>query len=209
MKLSFVSLVLGGLIVALSGCQLTHTNTSSQPEQYQSIIEQPPKIISMDWNAILSPLVDELLQTAEITEHNTLLISDVKNSSDSYISASQINRSLMNLFVQQDIFLLADKQLVNQAKQRLGIPYDDSAISRSKMLGLARNIPVDYLLFITVNQAPKLPDTHASATLELISVSTGEIVWQCSTEQLAQSAEQQNEYIPQDELISNDNGMND
>lgn len=181
------------LFIVLSGCQsigfIGQNNKQAPIDDISApiVVEQPPKIIVTDWKTILTPLVNELLQTAEVTENNRILISDIKNASNRYVSSTQINNVIFNLLSDQDIFSIIDKQTINQAKQHLGISYDDASVSRSKMIALARNVKADYLLFTTVNQPPQFADTQANVSMELLLTKTGEIVWQLSSDQIVNS----------------------
>lgn len=181
-------------IMVLSGCHLLEQNRQT-PALIQnnpvSVVEQPPKILATDWQVVISPLIAELIQTAEVSDSNSLLISDIRNRSNEYVSGAQINSIIFNAFNQQNIFAIIDKKVVNQAKQNLGIPYDDSLVSRSKMIALARQVKADYVLFTTINQVPKLPETSANVSMELLLTKTGEIVWQFSSDQLVNNNQQQ------------------
>lgn len=181
-------------IMVLSGCHLLEQNRQT-PALIQnnpvSVVEQPPKILATDWQVVISPLIAELIQTAEVSDSNSLLISDIRNRSNEYVSGAQINSIIFNAFNQQNIFAIIDKKVVNQAKQNLGITYDDSLVSRSKMIALARQVKADYVLFTTINQVPKLPETSANVSMELLLTKTGEIVWQFSSDQLVNNNQQQ------------------
>lgn len=181
-------------IMVLSGCHLLEQNRQT-PAPIQnnpvSVVEQPPKILATDWQVVISPLIAELIQTAEVSDSNSLLISDIRNRSNEYVSGAQINSIIFNAFNQQNIFAIIDKKVVNHAKQNLGIPYDDSLVSRSKMIALARQVKADYVLFTTINQVPKLPETSANVSMELLLTKTGEIVWQFSSDQLVNNNQQQ------------------
>ncbi|WP_392562645.1 hypothetical protein RHO12_03950 [Orbus sturtevantii] len=170
----------------LAGCHLLNSN--NQPaliEQEVLIVESPPKLLTTDWSIILSPLIDELLETMAVNGNNTLLISDVNNHSQQYISSTAINDILVKALNEQTIFQVIDSNSVNIAKQSVGIPNDDSLVSRGKMIALARKVNADYVLFTIIDQAPKLPDTLAEVSLELILTKTGEIIWQFSSDQIA------------------------
>jgi len=174
-------------IIILTGCHLLNLENypSSAQQDEVSVVESPPKLLITNWQAILSPLIDELLETMPVSGNNTLLISDVNNRSDQYISSTTINDILVNLLNQQTIFHVIDNKIVNLAKQSLAIPNDDSLVSRGKMIALARNVNADYVLFTTIDQVPKLPDKPAVVSLELILTKTGEIIWQFSSDQIA------------------------
>ncbi|WP_392563891.1 hypothetical protein RHO13_11860 [Orbus wheelerorum] len=174
-------------ITILAGCHRLEPNNNPSPTQQEAlnVVEHPPKFITTDWQTILSPLIDELLETMAVNGNNTLLISDVNNRSNQYISPTAINDILVKLLNRQTIFQVIDNNIVNLAKQNLGIPNDDALVSRAKMVALARKVDADYVLFTIIDQVPKLPDTPAEVSLELIQTKTGEIIWQFSSDQLA------------------------
>lgn len=187
----FVYVILSALMmVLLTACNTTSVQPSKPISDLAknltkpvSVLELPPPMISTDWRHILSPMIDELIQTSDIGENNRVLVSDVKNNSGNYVSPSQINNVLFSLMAQQDIFAPIDKSFVTQAKQTLGIPYDDALVSRSKMIGLARHLNADYLLFTTIKQTPQSPNIPGDVSMELLLTKSGEIVWQFSSPQ--------------------------
>ncbi|XKM12518.1 hypothetical protein RCS94_05710 [Orbaceae bacterium ac157xtp] len=187
MKIGYTFFCAPFLVLLLSGCELTGSRLqpSDNSKQPTDVVSLPPKIVGTDWNSILTPLINELLETAEVGENNQLLISDIKNNSNSYVSSAQLNKLIYNqLSSRQDIFKVIDKKTINQARQVLGISYNDALVSRSKMIALARNINADYLLFTTVNKTPDQDDSQAVVSMELLLTKTGEIVWQFSSDQL-------------------------
>lgn len=193
----FRSTIIFAVFLMLSGCQtLTKTNKQSQAApiitidespvtaQAPKLLEQPPKLIQTNWQPAIQPLVKNLLRTVKIDENNQLLISDAKNYSSQYVSSTEMNKIIVKLISQKPVFNIIDRLIINQSKSVLGIPYNDSSVSRSKMLTLAKNVKADYLLFTTVNEQSNLPDTPVDVVMELVSVETGKKIWQLSTEQL-------------------------
>lgn len=193
----FRSTIIFAVFLMLSGCQtLTKTNKQSQAApiitidespvtaQAPKLLEQPPKLIQTNWQPVIQPLVKNLLRTVKIDENNQLLISDAKNYSSQYVSSTEMNKIIVKLISQKPVFNIIDRLIINQSKSVLGIPYNDSSVSRSKMLTLAKNVKADYLLFTTVNEQSNLPDTPVDVVMELVSVETGKKIWQLSTEQL-------------------------
>ena len=62
---------------------------------------------------------------------------------------------------------------LNQAKQALGLSPQDSLNSRSKAIGLARNLNAQYVLYSTAHGDAKAPRLQ----MQLMLVQTGEIIW--------------------------------
>lgn len=186
MKFAVKLIAIAVTIISLNGCQIDIPREQVvPPTKSDTIVEQPPKIVTLDWQSVLQPLIDELLETMNVSANNTLLISDINNRSDQYISSVNINNVMANAFKQQTIFKVVDSKLVNQAKQLLGIGSDDSLVSRGKMLALARQLQTDYVLFTTINRVPEPPEQTANVAMELLLTKTGEIVWQFSSDQLS------------------------
>lgn len=182
------------LIISLSGCHLFSQSPSpisaANEKSATQVVEPPPILIKRDWHDILSPLINALTQFSMTDEYNLLLLSDVKNNSHDYIDSNQINQVLNRLFAKQTLFLVVDKKLVNDGKQLLGIANDDTLVSRGKMIALARNINVNYVLFTTINAPPKPPYSAADVEMELLFSQTGEIIWSLSSSQLTDNNEE-------------------
>lgn len=158
------------------------TDYIAQNEELK-IVEQPPQLTTTNWQPIIKPLIDKLLKIKDIQDNNLLLISDVKNNSNHYVSTTEVNKLILNLLSEQNIFNIIDKATVNQSKLILGIPYDDASISRNKMIALANDVKANYILFTSINQVPDLQSEFADVRLELLSVESGKVINQFTTEQ--------------------------
>lgn len=158
------------------------TDYIAQNEELK-IVEQPPQLTTTNWQPIIKPLIDKLLKIKDIQDNNLLLISDVKNNSNHYVSTTEVNKLILNLLSEQNIFNIIDKATVNQSKLILGIPYDDASISRNKMITLANDVKANYILFTSINQVPDLQSKSADVRLELLSVESGKVIKQFTTEQ--------------------------
>lgn len=158
------------------------TDYIAQNEELK-IVEQPPQLTTTNWQPIIKPLIDKLLKIKDIQDNNLLLISDVKNNSNHYVSTTEVNKLIFNLLSEQNIFNIIDKATINQSKLILGIPYDDASISRNKMIELANDVKANYILFTSINQVPDLQSKSADVRLELLSVESGKVIKQFTTEQ--------------------------
>lgn len=158
------------------------TDYIAQNEELK-IVEQPPQLTTTNWQPIIKPLIDKLLKIKDIQDNNLLLISDVKNNSNHYVSTTEVNKLILNLLSEQNIFNIIDKATINQSKLILGIPYDDASISRNKMITLASDVKANYILFTSINQVPDLQSESADVRLELLSVESGKVIKQFTTEQ--------------------------
>lgn len=158
------------------------TDYIAQNEELK-IVEQPPQLTTTNWQPIIKPLIDKLLKIKDIQDNNLLLISDVKNNSNHYVSTTEVNKLILNLLSEQNIFNIIDKATINQSKLILGIPYNDASISRNKMITLANDVKANYILFTSINQVPDLQSESADVRLELLSVESGKVIKQFTTEQ--------------------------
>lgn len=158
------------------------TDYIAQNEELK-IVEQPPQLTTTNWQPIIKPLIDNLLKIKDIQDNNLLLISDVKNNSNHYVSTTEVNKLILNLLSEQNIFNIIDKATINRSKLILGIPYDDASISRNKMITLANDVKANYILFTSINQVPDLQSESADVRLELLSVESGKVIKQFTTEQ--------------------------
>lgn len=158
------------------------TDYIAQNEELK-IVEQPPQLTTTNWQPIIKPLIDKLLKIKDIQDNNLLLISDVKNNSNHYVSTTEVNKLILNLLSEQNIFNIIDKATINRSKLILGIPYDDASISRNKMIALANDVKANYILFTSINQVPDLQSESADVRLELLSVESGKVINQFTTEQ--------------------------
>ena len=175
--------VMSMLAFGLAGCQLLGLNQKNEvkapieaPDD-AGVVDTPPQIVkTTDWNTILSPFVNKILQSSSsIGGNNLLLISDIQNRSGDYLAINQVDDALHQLMNKQNLFAVADRQSIIQAKQALGISVDDKLVSRSKMIGLAKSMNAGYVLFTTLNKAPS-ENVDADLSMELLSTQTGEIL---------------------------------
>lgn len=177
------TVVISMLAFGLVGCQLLGNNQKFEvnppietPDDI-GVVETPPQIVkTIDWSSILSPLVNKILQSSTSVEGNKiLLISDIQNRSGDYLATNQVDQTLHRLMNNQNLFAVADRQSIIQAKQALGISVDDKLVSRSKMIGLAKTMNAGYVLFTTLYKSPSENDV-ADLSMELLSTQTGEIL---------------------------------
>lgn len=179
------SLLISALVLLLSGCQLFQLNEprpQSRPvenpvEETQGIEARPQITSQVDWNAVVAPLIKQLLLVPLPIASNTLLVSDVKNNTGEYIPYQKINQAIIQELTSQGRYKLIDKTTVNLGKQALGLPYDDTLVSRSKMIALGRYLGSDFVLFSSTNSLSPSPDVAVGVSMELLSTKTGEIIW--------------------------------
>ncbi|AXW87671.1 penicillin-binding protein activator LpoB [Lonsdalea britannica] len=182
---------LGVLLLALiaAGC----TSRQQQPEQPPAPVQpaeptvpsqplppqsepvpSPPKLQSpLDWQASVSPLVDQMLKADGVTKGSLLLLDNVKNSTNGSLQTGKATSALYNALGSNPVFTLVSRQQLGVARQTLGLSSEDSLGSRSKAIGLARYVGAQYVLYSDASGDAKSPELE----LQLMLVQTGEIVW--------------------------------
>ncbi|WP_455813172.1 penicillin-binding protein activator LpoB [Pseudomonas graminis] len=184
----------GVLILALflSGCLLKQ-QTSGQSEQPAPVepvqppvtvpeqpkvepgqnVPPPPKLQTLNWPASVSPLVAQMLKTDGITPGNVLLVDNVKNSTNGSLQSAKATAALQGALKNNSQFTLVTPQQLAVAKQTLGLSAEDSLVSRSKAVGLARYVGAQYVLYSNAEGDVKSPTLQ----MQLMLVQTGEIIW--------------------------------
>lgn len=155
------------------------TTTPSQPEaQPQPVpqpepVPQPPKLKTINWDASVQPLVENMVQSARVSPGSVLLVDWVKNSTNGSLQSDKATAAIQNALANNGKFTLVTPEQLVQAKQALGLSADDSLNSRSKAIGLARNVNAQYVLYSSAQDDVKSPTLQ----MQLMLVQTGEIVW--------------------------------
>lgn len=183
----------GALIMALilSGCvmkqqQPAPVEQQTQPEeQAQPVpqpeqpvpqpqpIPQPPKLVTINWDASVEPLVAQMVRAATVTPGSVLLVDRIKNNTNGSLQSEKATNAIQNALNNNGKFSLVSPEQLAQAKQTLGLSPDDSLNSRSKAIGLARNVNAQYVLYSTAKGDVKTPTIQ----MQLMLVQTGEIIW--------------------------------
>lgn len=204
MKKIIMLLAFSSFVSLLAGCHLLDSEkTVDIPPIDNSpvgIIETPPQIVKKtDWRSILSPFITKILQSSSIPEGNrVLLISDIQNRTGDFVANNQIDEALHQLMSKQQIFSVANKQSINQAKQAIGIASDDTLVSRGKMIGLAKSMNAQYVLFTTLYQLPNDDNgTDANLSMELLYTQNGEILGRVTSKDFVQPKTQTDNNQPE------------
>ncbi len=183
----FSGVVLLGLL--LSGCIL-QPQQSEQPAPVEPAkpvpqpepvpqpqpgvpVPQPPKIVTINWDASVQPLVAKMLQAEGVTPGSVLLVDRIKNSTNGSLQTAKATTALQNALANNGKFTLVTAQQLNTAKQTLGLSPEDSLTSRSKAIGLARYVGAQYVLYSNAQGDVKSPELQ----MQLMLVQTGEIIW--------------------------------
>ncbi|MFP3436254.1 penicillin-binding protein activator LpoB [Pantoea sp. SIMBA_133] len=182
----------GALMMALilSGCVMKQQQPApvepTQPvEQVQPVpqpeqpipqpqpVPQPPKLVTINWDASVEPLVAQMVRAATVTPGSVLLVDRIKNSTNGALQGEKATSAIQNALNNNGKFTLVSSEQLAQAKQTLGLSPDDSLNSRSKAIGLARNLNAQYVLYSTAKGDVKSPTLQ----MQLMLVQTGEIIW--------------------------------
>lgn len=190
------------LAILLSGCVLDNNQpapvdqipTPQQPTEPQqplptvpsvpTIPQQPgpierpdetpaPRVRHYDWNGAVQPMMGKMLQSSGATAGSVLLVDSVNNRTNGSLNTGEATEVLRNALANNGKFTLVSAQQLALAKQQLGLSPQDSLGSRSKAMGIARNVGAQYVLYSSASGSANAP----SLQLQLMLVQTGEIVW--------------------------------
>ena len=144
----------------------------AQPEPGETV-QPPPKIVTINWDASVQPLVAKMLQAEGVTPGSVLLVDRIKNSTNGSLQTAKATSALQNSLANNGKITLITPQQLNTAKQTLGLSAEDSLTSRSKAIGLARYVGAQYVLYSNAQGDVKSPELQ----MQLMLVQTGEIIW--------------------------------
>lgn len=132
-----------------------------------------PRVRHYDWNGAAQPLVGKMLQTGGVTAGSILLVDSVNNRTNGSLNSGEATTALRNALAGNGKFTLVSAQQLAVAKQQLGLSPQDSLGSRSKAMGIARNVGAQYVLYSNATGNVNTPTLQ----MQLMLVQTGEIVW--------------------------------
>jgi uncharacterized protein (TIGR02722 family) len=144
-----------------------------QPVPPPETVPQPPKLKTINWNASVQPLVGNMVQSSGVNPGSVLLVDRIKNSTNGALQTDKATDAIQNALANNGKFTLITPEQLAQAKQTLGLSPDDSLNSRSKAIGLARNVNAQYVLYSNAQGDVKAPTLQ----MQLMLVQTGEIIW--------------------------------
>ncbi|MFW0697735.1 penicillin-binding protein activator LpoB [Pantoea sp. R13S299] len=144
-----------------------------EPVPQPQPVPQPPKLVTINWDASVQPLVAQMLQAASAEPGSVLLVDRIKNSTNGSLQSDKATAAIQNALNNNGKFTLVSADQLAQAKQTLGLSPDDSLNSRSKAIGLARNVNAQYVLYSNARGDVKSPTLQ----MQLMLVQTGEIIW--------------------------------
>ena len=135
--------------------------------------EPAPRIRHYDWNSAMQPMVGKMLQADGVTAGSVLLVDSVNNRTNGSLNAGEATETLRNALANNGKFTLVSAQQLSLAKQQLGLSPQDSLGTRSKAIGIARNVGAHYVLYSSASGNVNAP----SLQMQLMLVQTGEIIW--------------------------------
>ncbi|MGB3254810.1 penicillin-binding protein activator LpoB [Buttiauxella gaviniae] len=142
-------------------------------EQPQPTIPATPKVRSYDWGSAMQPMVGKMLQAEGVTAGGVLLVDSVNNHTNGSLQTSKATEALRGALENNAKFTLVSAQQLSLAKQQLGLSPQDSLGSRSKAIGIARNVGAQYVLYSNASGNVNTP----TLKMQLMLVQTGEIIW--------------------------------
>ncbi|MGS0630100.1 MULTISPECIES: penicillin-binding protein activator LpoB [Photorhabdus] len=146
-----------------------HEKPISPPDK----VPEPPKMRITDWEGTMQPLVEQMVKTDGLGSGKLLLIDTVKNNTNGVLQTTQATEALRQAVSSKNVFELVSQNQVQSARQSLGLSEEDSLGLRSKAIGLARYLNVDYVLYSIVSGNSDKRDI----VMQLMLVQTGEILW--------------------------------
>ncbi|CDG20982.1 conserved exported protein of unknown function [Xenorhabdus poinarii G6] len=146
---------------------------SEPPAEPSEKVPQPPKIKSIQWDSIVQPLVEQMVNANGLEAGKRLLVDSVKNNTNGLLQTLKATDAITDAISSKQVFQVVPKSQINAARRALGLSSEDSLGLRSKSVGLARYLNADYVLYSFVS------NHHDQRNLEmqLMLVKTGEILW--------------------------------
>ena len=140
--------------------------------QDQQSGQPAPRVRHYDWNGAVQPLVGQMLQASGVNAGSILLVDSVNNRTNGSLNAGEATTALRSALAGNGKFTLVSAQQLAVAKQQLGLSPQDSLGSRSKAMGIARNVGAQYVLYSNATGNVNAPELK----MQLMLVQTGEII---------------------------------
>ena len=118
-------------------------------------------------------MMGKMLQASGASAGNVLLVDSVNNRTNGSVNTSEATETLRSALTNNGKFTLVSAQQLAIAKQQLGLSPQDSLGTRSKAIGIARNVGAQYVLYSSATGNANAPTLQ----MQLMLVQTGEIVW--------------------------------
>jgi len=151
------------------------TEPTKQPTTPTSpdTVPQLPKVKTVDWSTAVIPLAHQLVQAQGVESGKVLLIDSIKNNTNMSIQSMQATDAIIEAVNNQNVFKLVPQDVVANARKALGLSQEDSLVTRSKAIGLARYVQADYVLYSVISGNQQ----QSEIEMQLMAAQTGEILW--------------------------------
>ncbi|WGL97295.1 penicillin-binding protein activator LpoB [Arsenophonus sp. aPb] len=143
--------------------------TPTSPET----VPQLSKVKTVDWSTAVIPLANQLVQAPGVESGKVLLIDSIKNNTNMAIQSMQATDAIIDAVNNQNVFKLVPQDVVANARKALGLSQEDSLVTRSKAIGLARYVQADYVLYSVISGNQQ----QSEIEMQLMGAQTGEILW--------------------------------
>lgn len=127
----------------------------------------------IEWEQSITPLVNQMVHSDGVNQGSTLLVNKVGNKTNSSLQTSVATGALMNTIGKTRVLNVIPAGAVSSAMSVLGMGDNDTLTLRSKAIGLARYLNADYVLYSVVTGTRDARQME----MQLMSVSSGEIIW--------------------------------
>lgn len=136
-------------------------------------VPQFPKSKYFNWLNIITPLINKLEQEYKIKKDDVVLIDSIENNSNFNFQSKEIIDILINIVNEKKIFQLVSENVIESSRSFLGFLNEDNLINKNKIIGLARYIKSDYVLYLIILNKK----FEKEIKMQLIRTISGEIVW--------------------------------
>lgn len=136
-------------------------------------VPQLPKLKTVDWSTTVIPLANQLVQAPGVESGKVLLIDSIKNNTNMSIQLMPATDAIIDAVNNQNVFKLVPQDVVANARKALGLSQEDSLVTRSKAIGLARYVQDDYVLYSVISGNQQ----QSEIEMQLMGAQTGEILW--------------------------------
>ncbi|MGP1923765.1 MAG: penicillin-binding protein activator LpoB [Arsenophonus sp. NEOnobi-MAG3] len=133
-------------------------------------VPQLPKVKTVDCSTAIISLANQLVQAPGVESGKVLLIDSIKNNTNISIQSTD---AIIDVVNKQHVFKLVPQYVVANARKALGLSQEDSLVTRSKAIGLARYVQADYVLYSVISGNQQ----QSEIKMQLMAAQTGEILW--------------------------------
>ncbi|MDT9587184.1 MAG: penicillin-binding protein activator LpoB [Candidatus Arsenophonus melophagi] len=153
--------------------KLTESTKRKGTPTFLDTIPYLPQVTAIDLSQAVLPLVNQLISSPWVKSGRILLIDLIKNNTNMSIQAMQATDAIINVINNQHVFKLVPQSVVLSARKAFGLSLEDSLVTRSKSIGLARYVQADYVLYSVISGNQK----KSKIDMQLIETQSGEILW--------------------------------